>query len=368
MSGGGTAGHINPAIAIAEKIKEMEPDSEILFVGGKNGMENKLVPMAGYPIWNIEVSGLRRKLTFENFKVLVKTYRAIRASEKIIEKFSPDAVIGTGGYVCFPVVYAAARKGIYTALHESNASPGLAVKKLKKRADRIFVSFSECISKLGCSEKCITTGTPLKSGFEISDRDKVREEIGLTGKYRYLVVSFGGSLGAATINRCAIEIMEKITSVRSDVLHLHSCGKNAGKDFFEELRKRKLDKCPNIKVSEYIYDMPKVLKAADVAICRSGATTLAEISAAGLPSILIPSPNVTDNHQYKNARAFSDAGAALLSDETKSGEIEKVPEYLGKLLCDKELREKMAANALSLSNKDAAEKIADIVINDLSRI
>ena len=365
ISGGGTAGHINPAIAIADKIKETLPDAEILFVGGKNGMESRLVPLAGYPIWGTEVEGLKRKLTFSNIKVLLKTLRAVKASERMIEKFHPDAVIGTGGYVCFPVISAARRKGIYTALHESNAFPGLAVRRLKKRTDRIFVSFPECIAKLGNPPGCILSGTPLKSGFEQTDREKAREKLGLNGHYRYLVVSFGGSLGAATVNKCALDVMGKITSVRSDVLHLHSCGKNAAKEFYDEVRRRKFENCPNIRISEYIYEMPTVLKAADAVICRSGATTLAEIAAAGVPAVLIPSPNVTGNHQYKNAEAFSKAGAAFLIDERKEGDTEKVPGYLAKIITDNELWKKMSERSLSFASSGAADIIVSTVLKDL---
>ena len=356
ISGGGTAGHINPAIAIADKLKELDGNSEMVFVGRESGMEGKLVSNAGYPIWNLNVRGLKRSLSPDNLKTAVSTVKAVKEAKKMIESFSPDAVIGTGGYVCFPVLYAASKKGIYTALHESNAVPGLAVRLLKNKVDRVFTGFEGCAKKLG--KKALYTGNPLRCGFALHTRESAREMLGMKGKYRYLVLSFGGSLGAKTVNNVALDIMAELTSERSDILHLHSCGKNYGKSFCGELEKRGLDKCKNIRVSEYIYDMPTCICAADAVICRSGAMTLTELSAAGAPAVLIPSPNVTGDHQFKNATEYADTGAAYVVSERELSDLANAVGYVRQIITDKYKREEMSKAALAFAKTDAADKIA----------
>ncbi len=366
ISGGGSAGHINPGIAIADKLKVMDGECEILFVGSKNGMENKLVPLSGYPIWSLDVKGIKRSLSLSNLKTLFKALVAEREARKMLVKFAPDAVIGTGGYVCYPVIKAASKMGIYTALHESNAVPGLAIKMLKKRVDRIFVSFDGCKKELGVGEKCIFSGNPLKGGFCTMTKENARAHLGLSG-YKYVIVSFGGSLGARTVNDIALDIMESITSKRSDVLHLHACGKSENERFFAEFKKRGLDKCKNIRASEFIYDMPLCLMAADIAVCRSGSMTLSELAAAGVPSVLVPSPNVTGGHQYKNASAFSEAGAAFVVDERKTGVSESALAFISELLGKKSIREKMAKSVSSLSCPNAADIIASEIISKANK-
>jgi UDP-N-acetylglucosamine--N-acetylmuramyl-(pentapeptide) pyrophosphoryl-undecaprenol N-acetylglucosamine transferase len=269
----------------------------------------------------------------------------------------PDAVIGTGGYVCYPIVKAASKMGIYTALHESNAVPGLAVRMLRKHTDRIFVGFDACKQSLGVKNKCLNLGNPLKKRFCGLTKDKAREMLGISGKYRYLIVSFGGSLGARTVNEIALEVMKELSAKRSDIMHVHAYGKNADEEFFEGVSDIELDKCKNIKVSEYIYDMPLYLKAADVVICRSGAMTLTEIAAAGCASVLIPSPNVTGNHQYKNAQEFSSANAAFLVDERKSGYKKEALSYVKTLILNEPIRKEMEKNTNSFAKPHACEEI-----------
>ena len=196
LSCGGTAGHINPAIAIADKISELDKESEIVFVGSSLGMENTLVPKAGYPIWSLDVQGLKRSLSFKNIAALCKMIKAVGSAKEMLRRFSPDAVIGTGAYVCFPLLYAASKMGIFTALHESNAYPGLAVRLLKNRVNRIYTGFEECAQALNIGERAEALGNPLKSGFEAISRDEARKKLGLEGRYAYLLLSFGGSLGA----------------------------------------------------------------------------------------------------------------------------------------------------------------------------
>ncbi len=328
-------------------------------------MENKLVPLASYPIWQLDTAGLKRSLSLSNISALIKNLRAQSKAREMIKRFAPDAVIGTGGYVCYPIVKAASKMGIYTALHESNAVPGLAVRALKNRVNRIFVSFKGCADALGKKEKCVYTGNPVKTQIGDISREVAREQLGVTGKYRYVIVSFGGSLGAQTVNKIALDIMGNLTSRRGDILHIHACGKSGAGDFFEQFNTQGFSKCKNIRVSEYIYDMPICLKAADIVICRSGAMTLSELAASGVASILVPSPNVTGDHQYKNALELSGANAAFVIDERKEGDISRALSYVNTLLSNKVLREQMGENAKSFARTDAAEQIVDEVLNSV---
>jgi UDP-N-acetylglucosamine--N-acetylmuramyl-(pentapeptide) pyrophosphoryl-undecaprenol N-acetylglucosamine transferase len=367
LSGGGTAGHINPAIAIADKIKELYPDADILFIGSKNGMENKLVARAGYPIWSLDTQGIKRSPSLSNFKAIIKALKATAGARKMLESFSPDAVIGTGGYVCYPTLKAASKMGIFTAIHESNSVPGLAVRMLKKRVDKIFVGFEGCKKRLSIGDRCIFIGNPIKSDFITITKEQAREKLDLLGKYRYVIVSFGGSLGAKTVNDIALKTMVNLSSKRSDVLHVHSCGKACSTEFFSEFKRLGLDKCKNIKASEYIYDMPLYLCAADAVICRSGAMTLAEIATAGAPSVLVPSPNVTANHQYENALEYSKVGAAFAVDEKEYGAVDKAFEYVSTLITEPALRKKMSENVRSFACVGCAEQIVNEIIAEIKK-
>lgn len=330
-------------------------------------MENKLVARAGYPIWNLDTQGIKRNLSLSNFKAIIKALRATAKARKMLEDFSPDAVIGTGGYVCYPVVRAATKMGIFTALHESNSVPGLAVRMLKKRVDKVFVGFEGCKKRLSVGEKCIYTGNPIKSDFTAVTKEKAREILDLIGKYRYVIVSFGGSLGAKTVNEIALKTMLNLSSKRSDVLHVHSCGRACGEEFFAEFKRLGLDGCKNIKASEYIYDMPLYLSAADAVICRSGAMTLSEIATAGAPSVLVPSPNVTANHQYENALEYSNVGAAFAVDEKEYGATEKALEYVSALITEPALRQKMSENVRKFSHTDCAFQIVNEIITEVKK-
>jgi UDP-N-acetylglucosamine--N-acetylmuramyl-(pentapeptide) pyrophosphoryl-undecaprenol N-acetylglucosamine transferase len=365
LSGGGTAGHINPAIAIADELKSRVPGIDVVFVGTKNGMENTLVTRAGYPIWQLDTVGIKRRASLSNIKALIKTAKAKRKAKKLLLEYRPDAVIGTGGYVCYPIVKAASKMGIYTALHESNAVPGLAVRMLKKRVDRIFVSFDSCKDRLGVKGRSINLGNPIKSIFSDITKEQAREKLGIKGKYRYLIVSFGGSLGAKTVNSVALEVMSELSSKRSDILHIHSYGKNADEDFFKAFSDMGLDKCKNIKASEYIYDMPLCLKAADVVICRSGAMTLTEIAMAGCASVLIPSPNVTGNHQYKNAGELSSVNAAFLVDERENNYLHQALSCVKTLILNETVRYEMERNASRFAKPYACEEIVTEILNGI---
>lgn len=328
VTGGGTGGHINPAIAIANTIKAHEPDSEIAFVGTPRGMENKLVPAAGYPLYHIEIQGLRRSLSLSNLKTLWLTITSVGKAKKLIRQFRPDLVVGTGGYVCYPICKAAAKMKVPVVLHESNAIPGVAVKMLASSADRIYVNFERTAELLPQKEKILRVGNPLKNEYRVISRDEARVALNVPANARYLL-SCGGSLGAQRINEEILTLMKEYSSTQPDLIHVHATGASGYADFMDAFRKAGLDQYPNLQPVEYLYDMPLRLAAADVVINRAGAMTLSELAILGKASILIPSPNVTDNHQYKNAKAVADAGAAILLEES-----ELQPGVLLQAVCD----------------------------------
>lgn len=314
LSGGGTAGHINPAVAIAKTVLEHEPDSEALFVGTPNGMEQRLVPREGFEIKAVEVMGLRRRLTLENFKVAVNYFTSIRDAGKIIDDFRPDVVVGTGGYVCAPVVKAAFKRKIPTLIHEQNVFPGLAIKMLAKKADVTAISFDETRSMME-AKNMVLTGNPLRPGlFEPVDTDKARAELGFDE--RPVVLIFGGSLGAERIND-ALADMLKAGNLSFNLVA--ATGEKHYDGFMKEIEDVKLGS--NVKILPYIYNMRELFALADLAVCRAGAITVSEINALGKASVLIPSPYVAHNHQEYNARYLEKNGAAKVLLESKlSGE------------------------------------------------
>jgi undecaprenyldiphospho-muramoylpentapeptide beta-N-acetylglucosaminyltransferase len=317
FTGGGTGGHLNPAIAIADAVKRIEPNSELLFVGTSRGIENKLVPAAGYKLEHVEIQGLRRSLSLSNIKTLWMTLTSPGKAKKIIREFKPDIAVGTGGFVCWPVIKAASEMGIPTALHESNALPGVAVKMLERYVDIVFTNFEESAKYLHHPEKVIRVGNPLRGDFSSLDYKTARDKLGITGKYRTFILSCGGSMGAERINDEVLAFMRDYIAAHRDVLHIHASGAieyEAAKAKFAEYG---LEKVPNAQLVEYIYDMPLKMAAADLVINRAGAITLSELALLGKPALIIPSPNVTDNHQYKNAKVLADAGAAVMLQESE---------------------------------------------------
>ncbi len=316
MTGGGTGGHINPALAIADTFKKQDPEAEIAFVGTPSGMENRLVPKAGYPLYTIDIRGLRRSLSLSNLKTLKLAFSSVREAKALIREFKPDLAVGTGGYVSWPLIRAASELGIPTALHESNAIPGVSVKLLSPRVDIIFVNFDSTASSLPRARRVLRSGNPMRSDFSNLTKEGSREKLGFNGKYRFSILSCGGSLGASAINSSVLDMMENYSSLHPEIHHLHQAGVKNYPSLLEEFRSRGLDKFPNLSLVDYIYDMPYRLSAADVVINRAGAMTISELALLGKASILIPSPNVTDNHQFKNAKLLSDSGAALLLEES----------------------------------------------------
>ncbi len=364
FAAGGTGGHINPALAAAGKIREEYHDAEILFVGTKDKMESKLVPKAGFAFKSISISGFQRKISIQNIiKNLVTLWRLLWVSfavKKILKDFCPDVVVGFGGYVSGPVVRTAAKMGIKTAIHEQNAFPGVTNKMLAKFADKVMLTVPEAEQYLEPKNKPIVTGLPVRCEIISADRDFARAELGIAPE-QTVVFSFGGSLGAKTINTAMTALIPEFKD-EMNIHFIHGYGQY-GTWVPDALTQNGVDiSKSNIDVREYIYDMDKCLAAADIIICRSGASTLSEIEAVGKASILIPSPNVAENHQYHNAMTLVNANAAVVIEE-KNLTNEKLKAEFERLLLDKELRCRMESNAKSLSITDACNRIAEIIVS-----
>ena len=368
MTGGGTAGHINPALAIAGKIKQAHPQAEILFVGAKGRMETQLVPQAGYPIKTVDVRGFQRRLSLKNVgRNLSAAVHAVTAeveAGRIIRDFSPDIAIGTGGYVCGPVLRKAAKRGIPVLVHESNAFPGVTVKLLAKDAAAVMIADEAAKKYLPEGCRVVVTGNPLRPGFADADRERARRELGMDS--RPLVLSFGGSLGADRINAAMASVLAR--SFRDGgIQHIHGTGRGGYERTLELLRQEGVPLDGGvIRVREYIDDMSRCMAAADLVISRCGAMTLSELPAAGKPSILIPSPNVAENHQYHNAMALVHRGAAVCLEE-KDLTPDSLWEALYSLIKDPERLRRMGENARKSAILDADERILRVVEQTLQK-
>ena len=362
---GGTAGHINPGVAIANQLKEVEPSCEIVFIGASGNMEMDLVPREGYDIIPIRITNISRDLSLEGIRHNLATVQNVFSSthevRKILRGFSPDAVIGTGGYVCYPVLMAASQLGISTFIHESNAFPGLTTKLLASHVDRIFTGMESGKAAYSDPSKVIFTGTPVRKGFRAYSKESAREFLGLSPD-ELLVVSVMGSLGAGHVNQMLIEMIDTLCTTHA--FHLvHVTGEKYYNSFMESLSTR----CPDyqssgIEIFPYVHDMPQMMCAADLVICRSGASTLSELCYTGKPAILIPSPNVTANHQEKNARVLENAGGAkvCLEESVNSGILLN---EICDLLSDRQLLDWMSANMRSMSVDRSAELIVDKILS-----
>ena len=361
---GGTAGHINPAIAVANLMKVRHPDANILFIGAEGHMEEKLVPQAGYELRCLPGSGLSRAMNFtalkKNLHAVHCVLGAVSACKKIIREFKPDAVIGTGGYASFPALYAAQSLGIPTCVHESNAVPGLTTKMAARRADRVLVAVEESVPYYRHPDKVEVVGMPVRQEFIYTKREEARKKLGLDS--RPLVVSAFGSLGAKVMNETMAEVFKMEQDAGFPFRHIHATG-SFGWKWMPELVKEKgvdLSKADSIDMREYIYDMPTVMAAADVIISRAGASTLNEIGVSGTPDILIPSPNVTNHHQEKNAHVLSDREAAVLMLE-ENCTPQKMFEEITNLLADDSRRRDMTQKLHEMVRLDSTERIGDIV-------
>ncbi|MGM9552149.1 MAG: undecaprenyldiphospho-muramoylpentapeptide beta-N-acetylglucosaminyltransferase [Clostridia bacterium] len=358
LTGGGTAGHINPAVAVAKYIQNKEPESEFLFIGTERGLEKTLVPKEGFPIEFVKVMGLRRKITLENLKVLKEFVTSKIEAGKIVDRFKPDIVIATGGYACTPAVYAAKKRNIPVIIHEQNVYPGLAIKMLSKKADITAISFPET-EKLLEAKACALTGNPLRPNlFEKTDREEVLNEYGFDDKP--IVLFFGGSLGAERMNDALIGMIEK----GFDSFNLIAA---TGEKHYEGIKGRlkeknvDIDNMKNLALLPYIYNMNSVLGNASLAVCRAGAITISELNALGKASILIPSPYVAHNHQEQNARYLEECGAAKILLESELSE-DALLNSITSLLSDPDELNKMCENSEKMGQKNACEKIYQLVL------
>ena len=361
---GGTAGHINPAIAIANEMRQRHPDCKVLFIGAVGHMEEKLVPQAGYELRTLPGSGLSRKKTLaglkQNIHAVNCVLQAVSACKKIFREFQPDVIIGTGGYASFPALYAGSKMGIPTCVHESNAMPGVTTKMIAKRASRVRVAFEESVRYYDRPEKVEVVGMPVQQEFLYSDKASARKALGLGEKP--IVLSAFGSLGAKHMNELMAELMCLEKEAGYPFHHIHATGGFGWEWMPELLQKDGLDlkHTPSIDMREYIYDMPVEMAAADVVISRSGAATCNEIAISGTPSILVPSPNVTNNHQEHNARVLSDKDAAVTILE-KDCTARLLFDEISRLLSDPERRENMSKTLKTMVRADSTQRICDIV-------
>jgi len=362
---GGTAGHINPAIALAQRIAAENPNAEFLFVGAERGLEKDLVPKAGYPFRTVHISSFHRsfkpKEIKHNFISVCNLMRAPGEARAILRQFRPDVVIGTGGYASFPMVKAAAKAGIPTAVHESNMVPGLTTQMLEPHADRIMVGFEACRQYYKQPEKVIVTGTPVRSDFFALTKEEAKAKLGVNDG-RPLIVSFWGSLGASGMNRQMADFLA-LEAENESFHHIHAAGKNGYPVVLELLREKGVDlsRYPSLEVREYIYDMACVCRAADLVICRAGASTISELTALGVPALMVPSPYVTNNHQEKNARVLEEAGGAVvLLEKDSTGQV--LFQTACGILHDTAKRAEMEQNMAALGIRDAAERIYQTIL------
>ncbi len=355
FAGGGTGGHINPALSVANYIKDREDNFEALFIGTERGLEKKLVPNAGYNIKYIDIQGFNRRNMLKNITVIKKLIKSKSDSVKILKEFKPDVVVCTGGYVSGPVAIAANKLKIPAIIHEQNVYPGLTVKGSEKYVDYVAVSFPETVNHMKKPEKCVVVGNPIRAELMNISYDDAREKLGLSEKPFVLV--FGGSLGAKKLNDAMVEALKKL-SCEKKISVLFGTGDRNYNDVISQLSG--VDLGDDIKVVPYINNMSEAMAGADLVVARSGAITLSEIAALGKPSILVPSPNVVRNHQEQNAREFEKVGGAevvLESDLTGDVMYEKI---VG-MTKDKELLREMSENVKKLAKVDALEEMYQLV-------
>ena len=358
IAAAGTAGHINPGVAIANKIKEEENGSEIIFIGTTRGLENDLVPRAGYELKTIDAYGLSKKISIENIKKMYKTLKGYGEAKKIIKEFKPDIVIGTGGYICGATILAAHSLKIPTLLHESNAFPGKAIKMLAGKTDTILVSFKDAIPRIKKGKNVVFTGTPVKivkKDYTKSQKDKIFSELGLKEE-KPIVLVFGGSQGAKRINDTILEIIKGKLNQNYQIMW--ATGPKQYDVIKEELEtiNININNIKNVKIIPYIYNMEEIMNVVDVIVARSGAMTITEISNLGKPSILVPLPNVSHDHQLYNAKVLENIKAAkiILNNEING---KKLNDTIEEIISNKNHMEEMGKNALKISTTDVANKI-----------
>lgn len=363
LAGGGTGGHINPALAIASIIQAHDPDAEFLFAGTPEGMEARLVPQSGYQLTTIEVAGFQRKISFENIKRNAKAIYFLAKSGKrarqIVEDFAPDIAIGTGGYVSGPVIRMAAKMGVPCAIHEQNAFPGVTNKMLSQKVDHVMLTVKDALEYMDFDCPYTVTGLPVRTGISVKTKEEARRELGFDDSM--CILSFGGSLGAGCINEVMENMIPWTVKKGLKINHIHGYG-GMGRDTFPQAMAAAgiPMKSKRLRITEYINDMATCLAAADLVICRAGASTLAELEAAGKASILIPSPIVAGNHQFHNANVLGRAGAAIVIEQ-KNVSIEGMLRHVKKLYDEPERLAAMSARAAALQINDTPERIWEVI-------
>lgn len=366
---GGTAGHINPALAVASYIREKYPESEIMFVGTADHMESRLVPNAGFDFKTIKISGFRRsfapKAILHNIKTVCQLITSNGESKKIIKQFKPDVVVGFGGYVSGPVLQTAVDMHITTCIHEQNAYPGITNKTLAKEVDKVMLTVEDAKKHLEAKNEVIVTGLPVRGELLNARKDLSRKKLGIPNN-KYLVLSFGGSLGAKPLNDAMYDIL--LESAENDTYyHIHSVGTN-GSEFLDKFKEQGFTEGEkglikgNVEVRQYIDDMDTCMSACDLVIGRAGASSLSEIEAMGKASILIPSPYVAENHQFHNAMALVNRGAGSIIEE-KDLTSQSLKEAIDSMLSNPAKLIQIEENAKNMAITDARERIADIIIS-----
>ena len=361
IAAAGTAGHINPGIAIANKIKKEIPNSKIIFIGTIRGLENDLVPRAGYELKTIEAYGIQKRINITNIKNFLKTIKGFSEAKEIIEEEKPDLVIGTGGYICGAVLTAAVKQNIPTMLHESNAYPGLAVRMLAKRTTTIMVGFKEAKEKLTKAKRVVLTGTPTKISNTRIDKDKVKKDLGITNDLP-IVLIFGGSQGAKAINDIVLQIIKNKLNKNYQIIW--APGKNQYEIIKSELLKENIDinNVKNAKIIPYIYNMQEMMAISDLIIARSGAMTITELSIMEKPAIFIPLPSRNANRQEDNARVLEKLNAArVILEEDLS--CDKLEETIEQLIVDRKELEQMGKNGAEIAIDNAEDKIFEEIKN-----
>lgn len=358
ITGGGTGGHIYPALAIANEIRDRYKDAEILYVGTKKGMESELVPKEGFNFKTIRVKGFPRKFSKEMFKTVKELFLGLNDAKKIIKEFQPDVVIGTGGYVCGPVVYIASKKKIPTIIHEQNAFPGITNKILSRYVDKIALSFEESVKYFKYPNKISITGNPVRKSLFLVDKNSAYKKLSIDPDIS-LVLSFGGSGGQKKLNDSMFHVIKENAN-NSNIQILHITGKRFYEDFTKKLKKENIVIKENIKILPYFFDMPEGLNIANLVVTSAGAITISEITALGIPSIIIPKSYTAENHQVYNAKALEKKGASLvILEEDLTGE--KLNNSIKKLLEDEEELSTMRKNSKKLGKIEAVNEIVDII-------
>lgn len=364
ITGGGTGGHINPALAIAQKVKTQDSSNVILYVGTKTGMESELVPKEGFEFKYVTAKYLQRKISLENIKTIFASLKGVMEASKIIKEFKPDIVVGTGGYVCGPVVLSAALKRIPTMIHEQNVFPGITNKMLSKVVDSIAISFSEAEKYFpnNVKHKLFLVGNPVRKDILTASRKTSRLDYKLKINDIF-IYSFGGSGGQVSLNNAIIEVIKKYNGI-DNIKILHVTGKRLYENFMKQIENLNIK--DNIEIIDYMFDAPTALSASDIVIGSAGAITIAEITAIGVPSILIPKTYTAENHQEYNARALEKKGAAkVILEKDLSGE--KLISEIEEIMSNKITLKTMALNSKKLGNLDVENKIYEAMQNLINR-